>query len=143
MTDHIHKRLTEEQVRTILERYLKKELSAEQGMDLLGIKRRQFFKWVKKYKENSDGFTIEYSRKENNRKISEELERSILSELTIEKVLIDDPAIPLRFYNYSYIQDQLLKKYQQKVSLPTIIDRAKKRASIFQRRKRKSMIGRL
>lgn len=28
MTDHIHKRLTEEQVRTILNRYLKKELRA-------------------------------------------------------------------------------------------------------------------
>jgi len=39
MTDHIHKRLTDEQVRTILDRYLKKELSGEQGMNLLGLKR--------------------------------------------------------------------------------------------------------
>ena len=33
--------------------------------------------------------------------------------------------MPVRFYNYSYIRDLLLNKYQQKVSLPTIINRAK------------------
>jgi hypothetical protein len=46
--------------------------------------------------------------------------------LAIEKALIDDHALPVRFYNYSYIQDQIRNNYQEKVSLPTIIDRAKK-----------------
>jgi hypothetical protein len=43
MTEQIHKRLTEEQVGMILDRYNKKELSREQAMELLGLKRRQFF----------------------------------------------------------------------------------------------------
>ncbi len=48
-------------------------------------------------------------------------EKNIISELEIEK---DD--IPLKNYNYSYIQNRLETKYNTKVSVPTIIDRAKK-----------------
>jgi len=40
--------------------------------------------------------------------------------------LIEDKEIPITFYNYSYIKDQIYQSYGQKVSLPTIIDRAKK-----------------
>jgi len=32
----------------------------------------------------------------------------------------------IKYYNYSYIKDLLEQKYSQKVSLPTIIDRAKR-----------------
>jgi hypothetical protein len=38
--------------------------------------------------------------------------------------MIASPDIPLRHYNY--IRDMLASKYHQKVSLPTVIDRAKK-----------------
>ncbi|MBI5327770.1 MAG: hypothetical protein HZB80_05705 [Deltaproteobacteria bacterium] len=58
MTEQINKRLIDEQVRMILERYLKKELNAKQGMDLLGLKRRQFFEWANKYRENPACWTI-------------------------------------------------------------------------------------
>jgi hypothetical protein len=75
-------------------------------------------------------FTVQYQRNERNRKLDDTVERHILEELAIEKKLIDDPALPIRFYNYSYIQDQIRKNYQEKVSLPTIIDRAKKTVSI-------------
>ena len=39
--------------------------------------------------------------------------------------------MPIRTYNYSYIRDQLWSKYSQKVSVPTIIDRAKKNNFYF------------
>lgn len=68
MTGHIHKRLIDEQARMILEKYLNKEIGVEQGMNLLGLKRRQFFKWVKKYRKNKDCFTIEYKRNEKNKR---------------------------------------------------------------------------
>lgn len=142
MTEHIHKRLIEEQVRMILERYLRKELSAEQGMNLLGLKRRQFFKLLKRYKENYDGFTIEYSRKWSNRNINKDVEKNILNELKTEKALIDNPSMPVRFYNYSFIKHELRKKYGQDVSLPTIINRAKKKVSTSQDLKRRYMTGR-
>ena len=127
MTEQIHKRLINEQVKTILDRYIKKELSSEQAMGLLELKRSQFFELVKKYRENYEVFSIEYKRNIKNRRISEEVEESIFEELSIQKGLIDDSAMPVRFYNYSYIQDQMIKKYQQEVSLSTIINRAKKR----------------
>ena len=139
MTEQIHKRLTEEQVGMILDRYNKKELSREQAMGLLGLKRRQFFDWLKKYRENRKDFSIEYSRKRSNRKIDGGIEENIIKELKTEKGLIDDSAMPIRFYNYSYIQDQLRKKYKQEVSLPTIIDRAKKRGFTYQDQKRRFM----
>lgn len=139
MTEQIHKRLIDEQVRMILERYVKKELSTKQGMDLLGLKRSQFFEWVKKYKKGSEDFSIEYKRSNEHRRISEAIEENIFRELKLDKALINDRAMPVRFYNYSFIKDQIEKKYQQEVSLPTIIDRAKKRAFIFQDRKRRYM----
>jgi hypothetical protein len=132
MTEQIHKRLTGEQVRMILKRYISKELGAKQSMDLLGLKRSQFFEWVKRYKERCEDFTIEYGRKWSNRKIDEGIEKNIINELKVEKTLIDDKAMPIRFYNYSYIKDQLKKRYKQEVSLPTIIERAKKRGFIYQ-----------
>jgi len=139
MTEHIHKRLIDEQARMILEKYLNKEIGVEQGMNLLGLKRRQFFKWVKKYRKNKDCFTIEYKRNEKTRGISKEIETNILNELKVEKRLIDDSAMPISFYNYSFIKDQIMKKYCQKVSLPTIIDRAKKTVFTYQDQRRSSM----
>ena len=50
MTEQIHKRLINEQVKMILDRYIKKELSSEQAMGLLELKRSQFFELVKKLK---------------------------------------------------------------------------------------------
>jgi len=108
MVEQIHRRLSDEQVKMILDRYVKKELGTEQAMNLLGLKRSQFFELVKKYRETPDGFTIEYSRRWSNRKIGEDVTKNILKELKIEKVLIDDPAMPIRFYNYSFIKNQLV-----------------------------------
>lgn len=125
MTEQIHKRLSNELVRTVLERYLRKEIDTEQTMDLLGLKRSQFFEWVKRFKEDPKGFCIE-SKRPGNHRTDEELEKNIINELEIEKGLIDDQSMPVRFYNYSYLKDQLWKKYRQGVSVPTIIDRAKK-----------------
>lgn len=136
MTEQIHKRMIDEQVRIILDRYVKKEISALQAMNLLDLKRRQFFEWVKRYKEQGEDFSIECKRSNEHRRISEPIEENIFKELKLDKALIDDRAMPVRFYNYSFIKDQIEKKYQQEVSLPTIIDRAKKRVFIFQDRKR-------
>jgi hypothetical protein len=131
MTEQVHKRVSEEQVKMILERFIRKEISSEQAMDLLGLKRSQFFEWVKKYREKGEAFTIQYHREETTRKIQPGVERKILQELKAEKALVEDPALPIRTYNYSYIRDQLVKKYHCQVSLPTIIDRAKKTTVTF------------
>ncbi len=56
-----------------------------------------------------------------------------MKELRFEKKLIQDKTVPLNSYNYSYIRDQLDKK----VSLPTIIDRAKRYGFYLKKPERK------
>lgn len=139
MNEQIHKRLTDEQVKMILSQYVAKEMTSAEAMELLGLKRRQFFEWAQRYRKDPGSFTIQYLRDERNRKIDDSVDRHILEELAIEKALIDNPSVPIRFYNYSYIQDQIRKNYREKVSLPTIIDRAKKTATILPDLRRPSM----
>lgn len=138
MTEQIHKRLSNELVVAVLEKYIRKELDVDQAMELVGLKRSQLFEWVKRYKERPEDFCME-SKRTGNRRIGEELENNILTELKIEKALIDDPAMPVRVYNYSYLKDQLWKKYQQEVSVPTIVDRAKKTVFTYPSQRRRLM----
>ena len=121
----IHKRFTPDQVKELLERYLKNQMERKYIQEILGIKRRRFFMLVKQYKENPQHFTIQYERNTPPR-ISQDIEQNILKELSIEKEIIHNKEIPLKSYNYSYIRDRLRRTYYQKISLPTIIDRAKK-----------------
>ena len=52
--------------------------------------------------------------------------------------MIKNKDVPIKYYNYSYLKDLLEQKYSQKVSLPTIIDRAKRNNFYFLRPKRKA-----
>jgi len=142
MTEQLHKRLMDEQVGIIFKRYLSREMKTDKCMDLLGLKRRQFFEWVKRYRQNPDNFTVDYKREAVSRKISQEVEDSIIRELASEKRLIDDKTMPVWFYNYSYLKDQIWKKYEQEVSLPTIISRAKKTGFTSRNERRLLMIMR-
>jgi transposase len=122
----LHKRFTSDQVQELLERYSRNEIERKYIQEILGISKRRFFMLLKEYKGNPQLFTIQYRRTTPPRSISPDIEQNILKELTTEKKLIEDKEIPLRSYNYSYIKDRLGKTYHQKVSLNTIIDRAKK-----------------
>lgn len=124
--EQLHKRFTNEQVKELLQRYVDRKIKREYIQQIFGIKRRQFFVLVKKYTENPNTFSIDYSRTGKTRSIDPDIEKNIIKELTIDKKLIKDKNVPLKSYNYSYIQDRLESNYRQKVSLPTIIDRAKK-----------------
>ena len=122
----LHKRFTSEQVKKLLGRYLENEIERPYIQEILGIKRRRFFLLLKHYKENPQHFTVEYRRTKAPRTISPMIEQNILKELSIDKKIIQNKEIPLRSYNYSFVKDRLRGTYHQKVSLPTIIDRAKK-----------------
>ena len=121
----LHKRFTSDQVQELLERYLKKEVERKYIQQILEISRRRFFMLLSQYRENPSHFTIQYYRSAPPRCICTEIEQNILKELAIEKQIIRNKDIPLSTYNYSYIKDRLRKTYHQKVSLNTIIHRAK------------------
>lgn len=132
----IHKTFTTNQIKDLLERYLNKEIERKYIQEILGIGKSRFFMLLKKYRENAQNFTTQYQRTTPSRIISSEIEQNIIRELTIEKKIIQNQQVPISSYNYSYIKDLLEKKYHQKVSLPTIIDRAKKHGFYLKKPKR-------
>jgi len=134
----IHKEFTDSQVKELVERYLKNEIERKYIQQVLGIGKTRFFALIKEYRKDPNKFSIQYTRKTKTRKISESIEHNIIKELQIEKDMIKNTEIPLRHYNYSYIKDLLETKYNQKVSLPTIIDRAKKNDFYLKRKPRKA-----
>ena len=134
----LHKEFTDSQVKELIERYLKREIRIHYVLEILGIKRSRFFVLLKQYKECPDKFSIQYFRNTKTRTIPQAIEGNIIRELQIEKNLIEDPEIPLRHYNYSYVKDLLETKHNQKVSLPTIIDRAKKNDFYLKRKPKKA-----
>jgi len=138
MSNQLHKNFTDEQVKLLLKSYVDKEIKINYILQMLRIKRRRFFELLAKYRKDPDSFSIQYERKTINRKIDPDIEKNIVKELKIEKDLIKAKDIPIKWYNYSYIKDLLEQKYNQKVSLPTIIDRAKRNNFYFLRPKRKA-----
>lgn len=132
----LHKRFTDAQVKELLARYLKDEIPRPYIQEMLGIKRRRFFILLKKFQDNPVAFSIHYQRKDPTRTIPQETEKTIIKELSAEKDLIQNKEVPIRSYNYSYIKDRLESDYSQKVSLSTIIDRAKKYGFYLKKPKR-------
>jgi hypothetical protein len=131
----LHKRFTSDQVKELLERYLKKEVERSYIQEILAIKKRRFFTLINQYREDPPHFSIQYQRATPPR-ISPEVEQNILKELTIEKGIIQHKEVPLKSYNYSFIKDHLRKKYRQKVSLTTVIRRAKTHGFYLKKPKR-------
>jgi len=134
----VHKKFTDDQVKELIERYLKKEIERTYVQEMLGIHKRRFFQLIAAYRNDPKAFSIQYQRTAKTRSIDQEVETSILKELTVDKRLIEDREVPLRRYNYSYIKDRLKREYHQRVSLPTIIDRAKKNGFYLKKPKRAS-----
>ena len=134
----LHKRFADREVEELLRRYVAGEVKRKHIEKILGIGKRRFFYLVKKYRDDEDNFSVEYKRKKVTRKIDDDVEDNILVELTKERDLIDSPDNPLKDYNYSYIRDLVLDRYGSKVSVPTIIARAKKYGFYKTRKKAKA-----
>lgn len=134
----IHKKFTDDQLKNLLNRYIHKELPRKYLLEVLGIKKSRFALLLKQYKKNPQKFTIQYHRKRNPHTLDQKVENNILKELKFEQKLIKNKDIPLRSYNYSFIKDRLENKFKQKISLPTIIDRAKQHGFYLKKPKRKA-----
>jgi hypothetical protein len=137
----IHKKFSNIQVKELVERYIANKIRRKYVQEILGIKKTRFFALVKQVKENPEKFSILYARKTPTRKISPATERNIVKELKKEKELIENKNTPIKYYNYSYIKDLLEQDYGKKVSLPTIIVRARRNNCYFPRAKRKAHDG--
>ncbi|HUW15022.1 MAG TPA: hypothetical protein VM537_35215 [Anaerolineae bacterium] len=131
----IHRRFTDEQVKVLFQGYCQGQLARTDLQELLGIGRSRFFTLLKAYRQDPEGFTIAY-RRPAPAKLPPEVEAAIKTALLREKAIVEDPDLPISSYNYTAIQDRL-EADQIKVSLTTIIDRAKKLDCHKPRRRRK------
>lgn len=121
----IHKRLATEQAVTIFENYLSGEIKRRDACANLGIKKSRFFKLLAAYRDANKDFDIRHKGNNGNRKISDKAEKAIKEELKSERKLIENKDIAIRTYNYSAVKELLEEKHEVKISLPTIISRAK------------------
>ncbi len=135
----IHKRFTDDQVKDLIERYLLKKIERKYIQEILNIGKARFFELLQQYRTDPDKFSIQYVRKIKTRSIDPQIEKNIIKELKIDKKAIQNKDIPLKYYNYSYIQDRLQTKYKQKVSLPTIINRAKQNDFYLPKKRQKAV----
>ena len=138
MGKQLHKSFRDQQVRSFLQSYINKEIELSYILDILKIGRSRFFALLKAYRHNPTEFSIAYKRSRRTRSICPAIEKNVLSELAREKQLIESPDVPLHSYNYSYIRDLLWRKHRQKVSVATIIRRAKQHDFYLRRPKRKA-----
>lgn len=136
MAQQLHKRFSTQEVKMLLEKYLNEKVELVYILEILKIRRSRFFELLKQYKSDPDNFSIQYERKRATRKISKDVEKNIINELEKEKNLIEDKEIPITYYNYSYIRDQLYQNYRQKAALSTIISRARKQGFYRPRKKK-------
>lgn len=136
MEGQLHKRFSDEELIKLFTRYEQQQVDVGYMLALLGIKKRRFFQLLKVFREHPEQFTARRIRKTINRKISPTIEQHLLHKLHQEHLLIQDPQVPVVDFNYSYIRDELLRRYDEKVSLPTIISRAKREGLYREKKKR-------
>ena len=120
----LHRRFTDEQVKVLFQGYCRGVLAGTEVQEMLDVGKTQFFALLKEYRRNPDGFSIAYERHSPGR-LSAALEDAIEWELRREKEIVENKDLPISGYNYSALQDRL-KKQGYKVSVTTIIERAKR-----------------
>ena len=73
----LHRKFTNEQVKELIEKYLRKEVGRRYLQEILGINKTRFFALVKAYRNNPFEFSIQYVRKGKTRAIPEAVEVNI------------------------------------------------------------------
>jgi len=133
--EQVHRRFTVEHVRNLFRGYSEGLMDRGAVEELLAIRKTRFFALLKLYRQDPEKFTVFYHRT-THAKLSQDVEEEIAKALWLDKSLIEDQELPITTYNYSAIRDRLLKK-GIKVSVPTIILRAKALGCYKRRPKKK------
>lgn len=141
MSSQMHKRLTDDQVKTVLDLYNKKTITLKQALQQLGCKRSRFYQILKKYRKDPEGFTIAYARHYPQHRLSEYEDWVIRGELKMDRKLIADKNTPIKGYNYAAVRDKVVKRLGYKIStqivrnrqlyLPDGLDECKKEAPLL------------
>jgi hypothetical protein len=135
---HLSSRLDEVQVKRILEQYCSRTLPAGDAQAKLGLKPSAFFALLKRYRTEKAQFVLAPAVPRARNKKRAETDTLILDELKKEHELIANKDMPISTYNYSAIADTLTNDHNTKVSVSTIISRAKEHGYYLPRPERKA-----
>jgi hypothetical protein len=113
-----------EQVIRNLDWYNQGLQSLDDSMLALGVKRRRFFDLLKLHR-NEQLLVLSKPKTNSHRRIDPLVDDVIRRELEADKALIDNPDIPLKYYNYSAIRDSVVDKIGRSISAQTIRNRAR------------------
>jgi len=119
----VHKRLSDEQIRFVLQQYERGVLSRASAQEVLEIGKTRFFALLHAYRQQPDAFSVAYHRASPGR-LSAAVEEAMARELRRERALVEDAELPISAYNYSAVRDRL-RQQGVVVSLTTVIARAK------------------
>jgi hypothetical protein len=125
MSEQLHRRYSDDQIKMIFDLYLRREINLSQALLQLGCSRPRFYQLLKRYREDPRRFTIAYARHTPNRHLSARLNGVIRDALDREAQLIRDPKVPIWQYNFRYLRDQVAKRIRRPLSAQTIRNRAK------------------
>lgn len=120
----LHKRLTIEEVRLVLDWYERKLVNQTEALAKLGLGRRRFFLLLKAYRAGQLKL-LEPVRTNRHRRLPLPVEAAIKAELIAEKRLIDDASLPVNTYNYQAVRDTVASRQGVTLSAQTVRRRAK------------------
>lgn len=120
---HIRKRFSDDQVKCLFHSYEEGQLDRAQLEEALQVGKTRFFALLKHYRRDPHSFSLAYHRPSPLR-LCDRTEGLIRQYLLEERAMVEDPDLPISSYNYSAARERL-RELGIKVSLSTIIDRAK------------------
>jgi hypothetical protein len=124
--EQLHKRFTSDQVRTILLWYEDGTITQVEACERLQCSRSRFFRLLESYRQNTETFTILPKRESwvTRAPIAPTVEKEIRRALEQERSLIENPAMPIRTYNYTAVRDELVERTGTALSIETVRRRA-------------------
>jgi len=134
----IHKTVTDDEAKQLFAWYEEQVISKTEAEQRLGVKDSQFYAWLGAYRANPRQFTVAYKRRRANRVLPQPVITRIRRELETDKRLIDNPAMPVMFYNYAVVRDAVEEATGYNLSAQTVINYAKKWGFYLERPKKKA-----
>ena len=125
MAKQLHKRFTDDQVKLLLDLYLKRVITLQQVLQQLECTEGRFYQILRAYRRAPEEFTIAYARHTPQHRLPEEVDQAIRKELEIDRKLIGDKETPLRQYNYAAVRDEVVRRLGYTISAQTVRNRAK------------------
>lgn len=134
----LHNNFSDEQVKQYLSWYINGYMNRDDICNQLGIKRSRFYALLNKYKTAPLKFSVAYGRSYANHKKDQVVATTIRKELELEKSFIDNPNMPIMFYNYASIRDAVADATGSNLTAQTVINYAKRWGFYIERPKRRN-----